>query len=60
MAYTEQWKVKYVTVQPGVKADPKKLKDALTDGWEPFAVTWDGHAFDYHLRKFFYESVEED
>lgn len=44
------WDYKMVSVQPGTKNDLKKLEEALEEGWEPYAVTWDGHMFDHHLR----------
>lgn len=60
MAYQDKWMVKSVRVQPGTKAGKKILDETLLDGWEPFAVTWDGHVFDYHLKKFdYYGSSEE-
>lgn len=58
--YLERWEVRYVTVQPGTRDDKKKLESVLKEGWEPFSVTWDGHAFDYHLRKFYFEETHPD
>lgn len=45
------WKVFVVSVQPGVEGDWSDLAEHLGDGWEPFAVTWDGNQWDYHLRR---------
>lgn len=47
-----RWEIKTITVQPGVKSDKAHLDEILLQElWEPFAVTWDGRVFDYHLRK---------
>lgn len=35
----------------GSDRDKADLIEFLDDGWEPFAVTWDGDSFDYHLRR---------
>lgn len=37
-----RWTYKRVSVQ--------LLDTYLKEGWEPYAVTWDGHVFDHHLR----------
>lgn len=57
MPYRDQWSVKRVTLQPGVKEDQQNLDEALLDEWDPFSVTWDGHAFDVWLKKFIYEEI---
>jgi hypothetical protein len=41
------------TAGPGGDQDKADLIGFLAEGWEPFAVTWDGDAFDYHLRRQF-------
>jgi hypothetical protein len=45
------WEYKMVTVQPAVQSDREKLDNVLKEGWEPYAVTWDGHVWDHHLRR---------
>lgn len=40
-----------VIVQPGAEDDLDNLNKELADNWEPYAVTWDGHQFDHHLRR---------
>lgn len=45
-----RWTYKRVSLQPGVKGDPAVLEVYLKEGWEPYAVTWDGRVFDHHLR----------
>lgn len=45
-----RWTYKMVSVQPGTKGDLDTLEVYLKQGWEPYAVTWDGHMFDHHLR----------
>lgn len=47
------WETKIISVQPGTRGDMSTLDETLREGkWEPFAVTWDGSVWDYHLRKF--------
>lgn len=50
-AELERWEVTVTCIQPGVRGDKDELRKLLTQGWEPFAVTWDGDAWDYHLRR---------
>lgn len=45
------WEVRLNSVQPGVIGSLEDLHERLAEGWEPFAVTWNGHAFNYHLRR---------
>jgi hypothetical protein len=45
------WEIVRASVQPGTRADKERLNAWLREGWEPFAVTWDGTIFDYHLRR---------
>lgn len=40
--------------------DKADLVTLLGDGWEPFAVTFDGEAFDYHLRRWYFEDVAHE
>lgn len=49
--WISRWEIKIVTVQPGVREDKTGLDEVLQELWEPFAVTWDGRVFDYHLRR---------
>lgn len=56
--YLDRWEVKSVTVQPGTRDDKKHLDSVLSEGWEPFSVTWDGHVFDYHLKRYYYGETE--
>lgn len=51
MTWTSRWEYKMVSVQPGTKSDSNKLDEILQELWEPYAVTWDGHMFDHHLRR---------
>lgn len=46
------WEYRLVSVQPGVQDDLESLKNALSELWEPYAVTWNGAIFDHHLRRF--------
>lgn len=39
------------------KRDKADLVAFLGDGWEPFAVTFDGNGFDYHLRRWYFEDI---
>lgn len=45
------WEYRYVAVQSGVTEDSDYLKVVLQDHWEPYAVTWNGHAHIHHLRR---------
>lgn len=54
------WEIQRQMVQPGTKDDKAALVGWLAEGWEPFAVTWDGNAFDYHLRRWFFEDAHSD
>lgn len=45
------WEYKMVAVQPGAKGDKERLNEILLEGWEPYAVTWDGNVWDHHLRR---------
>lgn len=49
--WISRWETRTVTVQPGVTSDKVNLDEVLQELWEPFAVTWDGSVFDYHLRR---------
>lgn len=51
MTWTSRWEYKLVSVQPGTKGDLENLDRVLQELWEPYAVTWDGHMFDHHLRR---------
>lgn len=46
-----RWEVRVNSVHPGVIGSLEGLQDRLAEGWEPFAVTWDGNSFNYHLRR---------
>lgn len=46
-----RWAVRINHVQLGVSVDLESLQELLAEGWEPFAVTWDDNAWDYHLRR---------
>lgn len=45
------WQVRQVTVQYGVPEDFIYLDEMLSEHWEPFCVTWNGHSHIYHLRQ---------
>lgn len=51
MAWITHWETKIVTVQPRVEEDKTHLDEVLKELWEPFAVTWNGVVFHYHLRR---------
>lgn len=50
------WETQRQEVAPNA-ALSASLGDALAEGWEPFAVTWDGRVFDYHLRRWYFEDA---
>lgn len=46
-----RWDIKTVSVQAGVDADIERIEKALTDGWEPYAVTRNQVNLEYHFRR---------
>lgn len=58
MAYLKRWQVEKVFVQ--TSSDEETLDEFLQLGWDPFAVTFNGIGWDYHLKRFGYESIEDE
>lgn len=54
------WEIQRQMVRPGFAPDKVSLIAHLAEGWEPFAVTWDGKAFDYHLRRSFWDDLPRE
>jgi PHP family Zn ribbon phosphoesterase len=46
-----RWEVLMYGLKLGNQKQVNELVDLLKQGWEPFAVTRDGHVYDYHLRR---------
>lgn len=46
-----RWEYTLVVVQPGVVGDFRFFDEVLQDGWEPYAVTWNGYNHVHHLRR---------
>lgn len=54
------WEIQRQQVRIDHQDDKADLVAFLGDGWEPYAVTWDGDSFDYHLRRWFFEDAHAD